>query len=54
MHSNAGVEEREVYCSRSVAENAAFPSEDAPQATLVAVSVEDPQTMLNPLAVLLP
>ena len=44
----------EVYSSRSVAENAAFPSEDAPHTTLVAVSVEDPQTTLNPLAVLLP
>jgi len=45
---------RKVYCSRSVAENAPFPPEDAPHTTLAAVSVEDPQTTLNPLAELLP
>src|SRR5262249_6200866 len=44
----------EVYGSASVAEKAPLPSEDALHITLLAVSAEDPQTTLNPLAVLAP
>ena len=44
----------EIYSSLSVAEKAPFPSDDAPQTTLLAVSVDAPHTTLNPLAVLAP
>lgn len=45
---------KKIYSSVSVAEKAPFPSDDAPQTTLLAESVEDPHTTLNPLAVLAP
>jgi hypothetical protein len=44
----------DTYSSLSVAEKAPFPSFEAPQTTLLAVSVDDPQTTLNPVEVLLP
>jgi hypothetical protein len=38
----------------SVAENAPLESDEAPQTTLLAESVDDPHTTLNPVAVPLP